>query len=282
MPQLTRDQVINLARAELHEPVDGRYYKNDPEMYLWLRLTLDEIAERTMWEKKFLSFAGNSATYYLQTINGTKYYKMPDDFMMLDPDAGVNFEGVRRIGTTNRQVDSYQESVLGGQLTSPTSGTTAQFTASDYFRDNFNGIIAHYAVDMVINGSTGYSTVMMWFTPNPEDDTTINLRYIPQPADISASGATTIKLMPQFNEAMVAGLVLRAARKKLHDREVSAAYIKECEARSEKIITRIDKFLKVKRTPDRTHTIKSARQALDAYNSTGKARRGYVYGSSDY
>lgn len=263
---LTRAQIITAARAELHEPKDGRYYKDDPEMYLWLNLALDEVSANVEFEKKPLSFLGNDATYYLSAL-GTKprYYKMPSDFMMLDPEFGIKFDGIRRLGTSDQEVDAFQEK----GLSQAADGSTIYI--DDYFTETYNGVIIHYAVNMVINDADYGDGVVFWFAPNPSDATAISLRYIPLPAWYTG-GTDKAKLMRQFNELLIFGLIKRAIRKKYNDGLVTFKSVELYENLYDRMERKAIEFLKTKKTPDKIRKIKSAKQVYNMYNSARSGR----------
>lgn len=272
MANLSRDEIITIARAELHEPRDGRYYKNDPEMFGWLHLAQDEVAQRLEYAKKPLSFLGNDATYYLSALGtAPRYYKLPADFMMIDLNFGINFNGIRRMGFSDRELDAFQPKAIAALGTNPATSSVLQ--VDDYFTLNFNGVLAHYAVNFVIDDPAYGTGYVMWFVPNPVDTTQINLRYIPLP-DQFASASDAPVIMRQFQELLVFGLIKRAIRKKKVDGLVAMNDVQMYDDLFEKMLGEAQDFMK-RKTPDKLYRIKTARQIDGAYNSAKLRRRNF-------
>ncbi|RLC88414.1 MAG: hypothetical protein DRJ03_02725 [Chloroflexi bacterium] len=263
----TRSQIISQARSLLREPVDGRFYVDDPEMYDWLDGALKEILRKVNWIKKNLTFLGNDATYYLSALGTTpKYYKFPADFMMLDPNFGVNINGIRQRGTSDKEVDLFQQKALAG--TNDDADRTV--TIDDYFSESYNGDINHYVLNRYIDDATYGNGYVMWFLNSPEASDTITLRYIPFPEQLATAGATS-HIPQQFQELQSLGLAKRAVMKKFLVGRVTQAYVAELKNEYKEQMSEFEKYLR-SAAPDKRPTIKTARQVFGMYNSSAYSK----------
>ena len=211
----TRAQLIALIRAELHEPVDGRYYKDDPEMFGWLEDTIKEIATELKIVRKYISFKADDLNYYLGTRNGLRYYRLIDGFMCIDPNYGIKVNGIRRIPTSDAEIETMQQKALSKNLLeNPNSNAT--ITVDDYFSEQYSDLIMHYGVNMIVDSIGFADGRVFWLTPNPLESDNIEYGAITVPEALS--GDTSVpKLLEQFEELLQIGTVKRAIQKKIND-----------------------------------------------------------------
>jgi len=92
---LSLSEIISDARSRMREPTDGRFFLNT-EITAWINRVIEELASRLGYEKKIVSFLGNTHIAALDT--DPRYFEMPTDFMAVDFMQGVAFDNIRRIG----------------------------------------------------------------------------------------------------------------------------------------------------------------------------------------
>lgn len=270
---MNRGQVVADARSRLHEPVDGRYFDDNPEMYTWYNQAVDEIQRKVGFEKETISFSADDATYYVAAL-GTepRYYQFPSNYMTIDMDLGISIDGIRRLGTSNRQIDMYQQKGVS-EADSDTLYT------DDYFQESYTGAIMHYVVEGILKDEidSGRKGWLCYFQPNPETTSTIKIRFITLPAR-ATSDADAINIMRQFEEALVIGLVKRGKEKQYNDGLIPYQSLLDSRQEFDKVVEEMKEFM-ADLVPDKSYKIHTARQAFGMYKSARFRRT--VYGAAN-
>ena len=272
---LTRTQVIADARSRLHEPTDGRYFDDDPEMYLWYNMTIDEIARKVGYERETLSFLGNDGTYFVSAL-GTdpRFYTIPDNYMMIDPDYGIKINGIRQLGSSNREIDLFQQKGV-------TEALNSTIYIDDYFTESYSGLVAYYITEYVLKEDidAGRKGWLISFQPSPGATDTISIRFLTLPAYPTVGGDST-NLMRQFAEALVLGVTKRGKEKQFNDALISQASLLDTRNEFDKMIDEMKEYVYNLSHPDKIYKVKTARQAYGMYKSATTRRQ--IYGQSRY
>lgn len=257
-------------RARLREPTNNRFFTN-VELDMWINDAMREIAHELKFEKRILSFLGSTYDNNLGTT--PRYFKLPNDFLSVDAEDGIMFDGIRRLPTSGREVDQMQEKAVG----SLPVNVNLTLTVDDYFTLSFSGAIMHYATQSTIrkvineSGVTKYDAdltgtnngYLAWFVPNPLDTTVIRLSYNALPTALSAD-TDYAYIMSTFDELLVYGGCERGAEKLVaagrHSLELPSYYRQKFEMRLAK--ARISM-----RPPEKRNKCMTARQAYGMYSS---------------
>lgn len=281
---LTLSEIISDARSRMREPTDGRFFLNT-EITEWINRTIEELASKLGYEKKIVSVLGS--TYITGLGTDPRYFEMPTDFMALDAIQGVCFDNIRRLGTTQSEMDGYQELAAVGDDETDTSTTT--ITPADYFSATFTGAQIHYLLDRVIvehktNGVADYAVdqttkkgYLMWFVPNPVDATNIRLSYLSMPSYLANTTDKT-NFMVQFQELLVYGACIRMAQKKVTAGHMPMNVVEMYKGFFEEKLAACLKW-QHNAVPDKPRRIQCARERYGAFNSRARQYRA-VFNSS--
>jgi len=257
----------------LGDPLRVRNTKAD--LIRGINYALDEISFPIPYEKQYVEFYGSDFSF---ERDGVRYYSMPSDMMMLDQNYGIKINGLRRLPTSDREVDLFQAQ----SVALVPSNMTTTIGLDDYFTLNFSGLILHYCFDWVDQDdvAAGGSGKVMWFPGGVIDTDVIGYQYIKNATHLSGDSDVT-QLLPLMEEVLVCGGVKRASiaehssgmiTTEVYDRR--ADEYKVAKAAAERA------FHKMK-TPDKQQTVKSPRQ-VGHYNSRTYADGYASSGSGEY
>lgn len=267
MAKATLAQLRAAVLSLLYEPTTGRRYTST-EVDRWINEAIKEIARKSGFQKKRATLNSGNIAF---TRDSLAYYRLPTDFIALDPNYGVHINGLARWPTTESQVDMFSE----WYAANAPSGITSY--VDRYFRESFTGLIAHYGIEyndsdeMAAAAPGPYSGKIIFFIPNPAATDTIAYEYIQLPTLLSGTSATTLD--EWFDEAIIYGAVERALFKAFNGGAVSEAVYKNAERLSEKKLGEAVEFFEdLNKTKQLVPRIRSARQAYDMYNSAHQRR----------
>lgn len=246
---------------------------------------IKEVSGECKFEKISLTIKGNDYVTALGT--SPRFFQLPEDFMCFDQDNGVMTNGIRRLGTTGHEIDSFQPKALTNSLLNNSMSST--ITPLDYFTESSNGIIYHYILDGVFNkiidntGATIYenddSAVtgnLLWLMPDPSDDDDITMSYIRIPDGLTTDGAYT-KIPVIFDEVLVLGTAKRVAWFGENGGWCVPGTVNRLTLETDNMMSKITKMM-TNSTPDKEIKIKSARQRDGRYNSGIYRGRGHSSG----
>ena len=268
---LTRSQIIKDALSTFDDP-DMRYY-TQAELDEWLNDTILEISNKCGYEKDTVTVLGS--TYVVALGTSPRFFELPSDTMHIDDDNGVLVNGIRRLGTTNREVDMLSQKAIG-YIRNTLSNINTVITMDDYFDESLYPEINHYSVDYLVRSvtdktgaliysmATGGTGRLMWFAPDIADTDEINYTIVKLP-DLTTTGTTTTSVMRQHDEAVKLGLKVRMAPKGVSKQLCTIQQWDIYIAQSKAAIADIQKDLS-NTTPDKMQRIKGPRQ-MGLYNS---------------
>jgi hypothetical protein len=272
----------------MREPTDGRFFLNT-EITAWINRVIEELASKLGYEKKIISFLGNTHIAALGT--DPRYFEMPTDFMTVDFMQGVAFDNIRRLGAEQSEIDQYQEAAVAAGDEPTTGSTTTTISPADYYSAGFTGAQMHYSLDRVIveqktNGVADYTVdqatklgKLMWFVPNPIDTTVIRLMYHSMPAYLSADTDKT-NFTVQFQELLVYGACIRMAQKKVTAGQLDMGIVNMYKGFFDEKLAEAMKY-QHNAIPDKLRRIKTAREVFGSYHSSSRRNRGGVYSTED-
>ena len=248
---------------------------------------MKEIWQEAKFEKSQFTVKGDTHIAALGTT--PRMYQMPENFICFDQCDGVLTNGLRRLGTSSFEVDSFQQKALSNyELRS--SGMTTTVSPDDYFSESISGIILHYALECVWNeikdatGAVLYQNDMddpaggtktgnlLWLLPNPQDADLLTFNYFCVP-DVLPDATTYTRIPITFDELLILGtakriagtseVVLRGWCNQNDEQRYSVRYRGK--------MGELQKMLS-NTTPDKEIRFKTAAQRDGRYNSAGAAR----------
>lgn len=261
---LTLTYILTEASSRLWDPLKQRYTEAD--IIRWLNYTLDDVQTVCKFQKKLASVLGS--TYVATLGTDPKYYQLPTDFLGLDKNFGIRVNGLRRLPTTDSEVDMFQEKGISQSMLEDTA--TGTVYVDDYFSESYTGLIMHYALDFVLETevSAGRSGKLMWFTPSAADTDTIEYQYYMLPDQYASGSANYAHMVRNTSEVLILGIVCRAMQKAFFAGETDKSRLDAALALYEKGKQDVgDFYLDSEKPTDKVHKIRTARQVYGMYNS---------------
>lgn len=230
------------------------------ELLSMLNYVLDEIQLVTPFQKKNAIVSAGS---YVLVKNSLKYYAFPSEFVGIDETTGIMVDGIRYTGTTDAEVDLFQDKAL----VAASEGETIE--AGDYFDLEPTGKIAHYFIDGGIENESvaGRSGFWFWLMPAPDDSQTIKYTYYMLPTQYTSGGTEVSRLVRLAEETVVYGVLLRVMEKALAGKMVDRGTVIYYKERYDEKRIEVENFYNRIKSPDEILRVKTARQAYGMYRS---------------
>lgn len=248
---------------------------------------MKETWQQAKFEKSQFTVLGS--TYIAALGTAPRMFEMPDNFICFDQCDGVSTNGLRRLGTSGFEVDSFQQKALSSyELNNPSSTTTV--SPDDFFSESISGIILHYALECTwntiknsagtvlyqndVNDPAGGTKTgnLLWLLPNPLDADELTFNYFCVP-DVLPDATSYTRIPIIFDELLVLGTAKRIAGSSevvlrgwcnANDEQRYGLRYREKAAELKKLLSNT--------TPDKEIRFKTAAQRDGRYDSGGASR----------